>query len=562
MAAPGPTGPVRTSATVLPPATDNASTPSSLPQTKTVLQSPQLSTVVNSQLHSSEKGQQLYRITVALSRGAESERLTLITPQRYATGAQLSLQINPRGQLEIQNTPALKQQLLQQHLHSVNRLPAPPPSTAELTTPLTQLIHHLHHRLSNTNLVTTGATRQKVQAQHADLQRLQLQQLQTLTQLLAQLKSTQLPLEKLDGQQIRQAIVRSGLFLEHKLATASTSQSADGKTPVGNAGQLTDIKGLLLRLTQQLTSVQHTLNAGNPLSKGTATTNHTIATQTGIQAGTQLATPLGSGQQTGSGSFVPYTAQLTNLLRSAATMPTLDATTQAQQNLSQVVGLSVLLNFWQKLSPTNPSNQVAHQAAQTANGWSTLFALLFAGPKRIPRLKAPGAHPQGQTPAALLTGLLQSLNAQVTVLQTKQLWLLNQKELNSEFKTLVALELPIQLPNSIQQTVLRIQEKTQPETSPTGTAEKVWKIQLGFDLNDLGLVKALGIYSQGNLNLTFQTQTQQARSSIAKQLPDLTTPLSAWGIAVNKVTYAEYEAEDAEPEAVSSILQQIVNIEL
>lgn len=591
MAATGPTGPAapnRLPASVATQLADRATSTSSSTTFGTLASAATLdfsqaqnAKVLLSQAQTNTAGQTVYRLTLSLpaelttTRSPQTQQqqqqiapphtqannsgkqITVFSKNNYAVGQILTLQTNAQGQLQIQGALALKQQLLTQQLQTLNRLQAPPLSIAELGTSLSQLVQQLHPFLQSQ--LPAQASSQTPNTQHMQVVKAQVKVLQQLIQILGQLKAMQIPLDKLNGATLREHISNSGLFLENRLTQPNTSLNQGL-----NVLAQTDLKAILLKLSQQLNTLNQTdiLNErstgkpGSPAASGASVhqggsgQTHTTGTHTGHSNPTLL-------------SQLTANTQLTTLLR-AVTHP--EAGAQTQQAYTQAIAIAALLTFWGKLSqpstPTKPSTG-------SPDGWSTLFALLFAGPKRIPRggSSAPNTKSRGQSAntqglSTLLNSFRNANQTHLNMLQTKQLWLANQQERPGEFKTLLTLDLPIQLPTDIHQTPLRIAAKNEHSSPKHPQGEKVWKIQLGFDLEDLGLIRTIGLFSTGRLDLTVETQTTAAKNMIEKNIEQLARPLARWGITISNLNFAPFSDDDIDNSIPEGIFQKIVDIEL
>lgn len=602
MAATGPTGPApqgrspappptkqadgahTTSSTRATPATkpvsNPATKPANLPTTKAPslrpsdFQQPQTAQVVRVQAETNTAGQTMYRLTLSLSSEKTQARLQQILQQsglnqidvlskhNYPVGRTLTLQSNAQGQLQIQDTNTLKQQLMATHFQTLNRVQSPVLSVSELGSTLNQLVQKLHQQIqtqlnpqATTQIPGQNLTQSNLQItgnQHLTTAKMHVQVLQQLIQILGQLKATQIPIDQLNGTKLREHITNSGLFFENHL----TKATADAKNVNNTIGQ-TDLKATLLKLDHQLKNLARTATLLN-----TATGKHTSPTQSGTRNTSALINTLNAAMQAATGHRMATqgmnaATQLTTLLR-AVTHP--EAGAQTQQAFTQAIAVAALLAFWGKLGQTSASSKPAQR---TPDGWATLFTMLFAGPRRIPR--KPSATNKAaaiQTLSATLTSLLSATQTQLNILQAKQLWLANQQERPGEFKTLLTLDIPIQFPSDIQQTPLRIDAKDRQSKKEAPENEKVWKIQLGFDLAELGLIKALGLFSAGKLDLTFQTQTSAAKNMIEKNINQLSRPLSRWGISISNLQFAPYTEDPLPDTNTDGILQKIVDIKL
>lgn len=532
----------------------------------------ELAQVVNTSMQSSKSGQTQYLLTLQLTH----RQVQVLTTQQHTIGDTVTVKPNAQGQLQIQpntatnaSAPAPTQQLLKSQLRTLN--PGPIPSPTQISSTLAQLILQLqaqaHQKLSNPLAATI-----QTQRQH----------LQPLLEILSHLKALEIPINQLNSTTVRAHITQSGLFLENQLrqqaddralAPVDRSRSAPSDKPitapnldlkssllklVSHVRQLINIYGTADKTTSAPTSAS-TTNAlsGIPLiTQGLLEKNNLAASQKPLTDTAQLAAKLLSTTGTTSLSL---NAALTTLMRNAIHP---EASAQTQQSLTQAIALSILFTYLSKLSPT-PMQATTNTPSNLQDGWSTLFTALFGAPRRMPRETKGHLKPTNGVPLnTILQNLLMAAQSNINLIQTKQLWLLNQKETPGEFKTLLALELPIQLPTQIHQTPLRVSLKQASKRNEITAAEKVWKINLGFDLDTLGLIKAIGIFSAGNLALTFQTQTCNAQTIIAQHIDDLARPLAQWGIQIQSVQYAAYEPDDQRSGNDLGILQKIVDIEL
>jgi hypothetical protein len=570
---------------------------------RTPLHNPTAFKVTNSQTitGASASGNDIFQLTLQSGEKTVQIRST----HNYPVGSSLILQTHPSGQLEIRNNSPLKQSLLKQSLLKtrLQTLDGPTPALSshiELRRPLTQLIHQLHEQ----------AIQHQPPAKHY------IKLINALIQSLDHLKTLRIPLETLDGKALKAYIARSGLFMERQLSHAEPDRASNAapstikpnRTNLGNKSVghtisvSTDLKATLHQLIHHLkaamvinqTQVQTTtantspsvlLESQNMASTGKAGLGVVPNTLTGTTIPTQaivtqpeysrpLATApiaesllynqtlakLKTASANGPTALNAHNAQLTTLLKARSAEPQAGAS-QSPFILNQTIAISAFLSFLAKLSQSHNITPSSPKIGSTPslNGWDTLLALLFSSPRRLSQTSA---HPATSGLSQQLAQLLTAAQTQVTALTTKQLYLLNQKEMPGEFKTLLAIDLPVQVAQEIYQTPLNIAEKNSHASEAPEAHMKTWKIELGFDLGDIGLIRIIALYTKGSLDLTFQTQNSEAKNLITTRLPSLTQPLARLGISLDTIHFSPYTEDTATHASFGNTLEKIISIEL
>ncbi len=309
---------------------------------------------------------------------------------------------------------------------------------------------------------------------------------------------------------LRNAIQQSGIFLESKLAElASSSRSSNTSTQYQalQSAVQTDTKTGLLRLQQQLVNIIKQDISSNTAQYPASNYARRFALQTEL---IQSVRPLSQDtlKQIAATVIRPATAQLAPL-----TLSLIAAGNPAAANLSKPLDMvSRLLPALQSLYPP-PANLYAGspQAPATATLLNTdnlrqMLNLLL-----------------GQTEASL--SRLQLMQTQSHPLETEQ-------------KPAWILELPVKYQERTDVFQLRIsRDRGAQQDNESGEKQpEHWMIQIAFELEELGPVRARVRLAANELNAVFWIEQEQTTMLFRRHLTNLQQKLEASGIGIGQIT--------------------------
>ncbi|MEJ2755929.1 MAG: flagellar hook-length control protein FliK, partial [Gammaproteobacteria bacterium] len=336
-----------------------------------------------------------------------------------------------------------------------------------------------------------------------------------------------------------QLIQHSGIYLEAKLLSDHTTRNTGIELHPAQAKAIPDLKATLA----QLLSIAKTLTNPFAAEQGAAASlltelDHSNANNINTNANANVNANANANKDIATIER-QFNALLTQLMRAQQS----PSSPGEANTLTNALALSALLSYLQQLQPNtrsptrslhaNSLNGAAAQFNQT--GWDLLLSLL-AGSPRTHRQASPSASASLNSSNALLEGLIHKLEAKLSSIRSTQLHLLTQRENASETKTLCTSTLHIQTDTSIDQIPVHItQHETHSNTQHRASPDKVWTFQLGFDLEEKGIVFANGQYQDGSLMLTFQTANTSTQQHIAQNIAGLHAPLQQHGIVVSRV---------------------------
>ena len=317
---------------------------------------------------------------------------------------------------------------------------------------------------------------------------------------------------------LRNAIQQSGIFLESKLAEAArVSKPADiaaSTRPVITTAQYqalqtaihTDTKTGLLRLQQQLLNVIKQDNTSNTIQYPASHYAKRFALQPDL---IQSARPLSQDtlKQIAATVIRPATAQLAPLsLNLAATG------NPATGNLSNPLDIvSRLLPALQSLYPP-PAN-------------------LYAGTPQPPAAATLLNTDNLRQLLNLLLGQTEASLSRLQLLQTLS------HPLETDQKPAWILELPVRYQERTDVFQLRISRDREQQDNESGDKQpEHWMIQIAFELEELGPVRARVRLAANELNAVFWMEQEQTTMLFRRHLGSLQQKLEAAGIGIGQIT--------------------------
>lgn len=387
----------------------------------------------------------------------------------------------------------------------------------------------------------------------------QLLQLQSLIDVLPN------PAKLVSPNGVKNALLNSGVFLEHKLATIlERVLSSNG----GAAARNTHLSQQLSSLTNK--TVSDLLTPGLARSESSqstptqlATAKPTYANATNTQAHTNAPHTVRSELQQALSQDLK--TQLMVTIRNIASLSTQTQTTSTTTpQLGQLDPLAQIVNRI-LATPSSPS-QLTTQADSTSRQFDT--RLNFGAPPQIEfaallnqslaptdAQRLPGR--EAQFDLAIST-LLRQLAASLAKIHTDQFSQLTGQRVAADgtFLQNLSLEIPVYSHGEYRPIQLQLEEyEGQGDSNSTDSARQ-WKITLGFDLASLGEFYATLRVLGNSVSTTFWSESDSTLHFLDRELEVLTASLNELGLDVTQI-----QCQKGTPPLTKSRLdQQLVDI--